>query len=152
MCISSIISIIVFLFFKGKEGSRKWQCIERVPDKQYIVGKLNENGDSVCMYDPDNVGCYVIVPEYINDKVNKTKLKADCDAMVKQYPKVTIPSRPDDDPVALATYSCGASPSTNYTLYGSTGYENETGTCNKIYNEKSITNEAQKYVNTIFFV
>jgi hypothetical protein len=145
LCSISIVAVMVFLYFKATEGSREWQCIETKPETEYVIGRLTENGDSECMYNPDGVGCYVITP---SKPFDQAKLDTECKNFIKNYPTVT----PADAtaPVALGPYTCGESPSTNYSLWSVTGYEDPESTCSKIYNERNVVPEVQKYIGSLF--
>jgi hypothetical protein len=151
ICSIAVVAVMVFLYFKASEASKQWQCIESKPDKAYIIGRMTDDGNSECMYTPDGVGCYILTPKHIDNDpakpIDKAKLKTECNNFIKNYPTVTPV---DGTTTALGPYTCGQSPSTHYSLWSVTGYEDPESDCNKILNEKGVVPEAQKYLGSLF--
>jgi hypothetical protein len=114
-CTSFCLSILFMYFYK--QDSKKWTCI---PDNsKYVIGRINNSNNAECMYDPNNVGCFIVEKENCNNFINN-------------YPNVKYKNKN----INLDLYTCGEN-STNALLWNDTGY-NQNNSCGKILNAKSI--------------
>lgn len=111
-----------------------------IKPNQYIVSRINDKTlEAECVYDPKNVGCFIIRPSKIDDgdEDDKEDLKEQCDNVINNYPTVKLKN---DSTVKFDSYSCGRN-STNFKMWNTTGYDNPKDMCYKMLQERSILNE-----------
>lgn len=126
------ITSIIDLWDISNKNSKKWECV-KVNDSYYVMGKLNDKGDSECMYIPETVGCFIITnPE-------------ECKNIIDNYPEPVIQNQKTN----LGIYSCGKN-STNEELWKNTGYEKSDSACSVILREKSLVSESKKWLSKTF--
>jgi hypothetical protein len=137
-CCSSVISTIVPLTTQAYINSGVWTCVD-IGKGLHVVGRTNVN-EAECMYDPNNVGCFVIKQKkQKNGEVDTDDLKKQCANLINNYPAVVV----DGTKYNLDVYTCGKG-SKNEELWQTTGYENPDDTCWKILDSRSVTKEMKK--------
>lgn len=144
LCCCSLLMSTGGLFFKASQNLNVWKCTD-IGSKKYVVSRINGTFDAECMYDPKNVGCFIIKPDTLDNKVDKVDLKDQCENLIKNFPKVTLKN---DSVVNLEVYTCGNN-STNSKLWNTTGYDNPKDTCYKILSDRSLLKETESIVNTL---
>jgi hypothetical protein len=139
--LSCIVSIIAGLYYIGDKNSKELECI-MLDERKSVVGRLNDKGDSECIYIPDTNGCYIISHPFENLQLQKKELDETCKKTIENYPSIVIDGKNTKGDI----YTCGKN-STNEKLWSNTGYESEKDMCYKIREEKSIFSEIKKWLN-----
>ena len=138
-CITTSIGGVYSLYYVSEQNQKKWECID-INDKHLIIGKINNKKDAECVYIPGTPGCFIISKSKKQEE-NDEK----CNNIINNYPLPKI----DNKEIPMTNFSCGKN-STNEEIWGNTGYENKNSNCYKIREEKSLINEAKKWLNKTF--
>jgi hypothetical protein len=131
------VTTILSLGAYGNKQASEWKCVD-IGKGFNVVGRLNR-GEAECMYDPQNIGCFMLKSKKTYDgKLDQKDLDIQCKNLIDNYPKITV----DGTKYVMNAYTCGKG-SKNEELWKTTGYESPKDTCYKILQDRSIFKEVQ---------
>lgn len=135
---SSASGYLYYLHDNNLKKAKEWRCVQVDKlGKSYIIGRFDKN-EAECMYNPENIGCYILSPKYdkTTNKVDKKDLDEKCSNAINQYPNI----KTNKGDIAMDLYRCGKN-GKQFELWNSTGYTNKNDYCYKI-----LENTGMEYV------